>query len=246
MSELQALGVTVTAGTEIAMWPSNYLQIGNVVGAQTTPIDIKTAPVQLTTFCDIHGDIVQAPPDGAIMCNIRAWNCLEPQAFFMADRAAAVPFANIFVINYAVANGVGSGGNAQICNIHTNVNIWHQSILDQPFQLRVTPPSGKTGYNPDTRCSIAGSLYPLAQFVGTADTDLKMLDNHYMTSGPAQSTNTTTGGARADFYVDPDNGDFTIKAASPLLSNYVTAQVPFDVYNNPRPAMGPRGASVKI
>lgn len=240
LDELTAAGVTVTVGTEAAMWPSNYLQIGNTLGAQSA-IDIKTATKQLTTFVDIHGDIVQNAPNNTIYTNILAYNAPNAQSIFLTDKT----YNNVFIINYSVTSGT-SALIGQFTNPHNNVNVWHATILDQPVALRVTPPAGKTAYNPDNRCSIVGSVFNDLYFVGTPDTDVRIVDNHIiLTSGPTQGVNTTTGGSKESLFVSAATGDMSLAKDSALRTSTVNRIVPFDLYNNPRDALTFRGASAK-
>jgi hypothetical protein len=238
VAEINAVGgMTATTQTDHAILPSLYLCYEPSGYQSFTAVDIKTAPIILDTYGDIHGDLLQDPTDGALIQNVKAWDIQEAQLLFLKDKT----FQDVAVANYAacISGTHDVIGASQLYNTQSNVNIWHASIIDQSFLLVA---SG--GYAPNTSCSIGNSVLQNISFSGTADTDLKIANNHVLSTAglPAQATGTSNGGTNASLYTSAPTGDWSIAVSSPLLSNLVARGVPYNLYNAIRAAMTTKGA----
>jgi hypothetical protein len=240
VDEINALGLGFTAATSAdhAFWDATRLTAPGTVsyGAVTNPVSVKNVVVQLVTANDMHGDLIQQPPNGSVYANIRAWLIRAAQGLFMANATGGI-FNDVYIVNYAVDCGGLSAGLSQIGSNCANVHIWHITELDQQVRYR-------TGVNFTARNSTRNSVVRSIAFDNAPDTDMVVADNHVWIGGgfPSNAVRTTEGGSKESLVVNALAGNFTPAGELLLAANRVAPLVPFDLNNNVRGLLAAKGA----
>lgn len=198
--------------------------------------DVKTAPLTVKSFFDIHADWYQQGSlrENVLVADNVVYNCFAQLVFFSLGEQRDTLFLN---------NCLGSTGEATVFSQFdypaSHFVMVHNSWANQKVRFRPTD-----GFNADGYCLMANNVAPDIDWTaGTPDADMVIRDNHVFDGaiGPgAAATGTTTGGDTASLFVNAMAGDFT--PAGALLANLKPAALGFGFMGLARVGAVPPGA----
>lgn len=197
--------------------------------------NVKTAPLTVKSFFDLHADWYQQGTDeNVVLADNTTYQCRSQLVFFDKYlQKDTLIFNNCF-------GSIDGYGFTQFGEPTSHMVVVHNSWSDQAVSLRPG-----TGYTADSYCLLANNVTPTIVWAdGTRDPDLVITNNHLFTGGtnPSGGTNTTIGGTYLTSYTDSLAGDFT--PIGVLLTNLKTPVVKRDTTAKFRGASAPAGAII--
>nr|WP_298925247.1 hypothetical protein [uncultured Erythrobacter sp.] len=226
--------------------------LAGLVGQGFGATDIKTAPLEVVSNCDIHADFYQHPAGGDLDNVLIAFNEVvdyAAQILFLSppnpaprDERDVLIFGNIFEDKSALAAeniGGSQWGRSNLPLSASHVVITHNSFVNQ--QLLIRNEGG--GLNADSYCLLKNNSLPELDILGTSPVPNLTIDGLHLQVGgsaPVGATNVTIGGDETTLFADAANYDFA--PAGELLANPVTAALPVDRHRKVLAANGQNGA----
>lgn len=229
LNSLSGWTATLVNNTRRASACGSSTNKGYAMGAT----DVKTTPLTVRSFFDLHADWYQQGTDEnvAIADNL-VYQCRSQLIFF--DKYLQ---KDTLILNNCFGSMDGFGFT-QFGEPTSHMVVAHNSWSDQLVSLRPG-----TGYTADSYCLLANNVTPTIVWAdGVPDTDLVIANNHLFATGsnPSGGTGTTISGTASSMFVDALGGNFT--PTGELLSNLKTSIVKRDIGSRLRSTTAPAGA----
>ncbi|AKQ40995.1 hypothetical protein CP97_01415 [Aurantiacibacter atlanticus] len=210
----------------------------NKKGAGFSATNVKDATLSLYTAFDIHADIYQRGNSGTLENVVVYGNyghdIVAQDLFFAGAMRDTIAINNAFHNKTDASTSIDLA--SQLNSAHSHVVVAHNTLASQRFVLR-----NDLNYDPDAYCLFANNSIKSFTWSATADADLEVADNHFISgSVPAGSVGTTIGGSTDTLYTDAANGNFT--PAGDLLTNSAGPLAYYDFAGETRKGQAAKGA----
>lgn len=215
-------------------------------GAAFGPINCKNTALQIVTMFDQHGDVwqhlINGVPENVIVADNVITN-FAGQCFFIASTTPARDF--IFLNNCYHGKPTVPGSynikenfysQLDRSGVKSHVVIAHNSST-QGWWLRPA-----SGFDADAYCMWANNAMLQLSWLGTPDADIRIANNHIMSSAPSPGPDTATviGGSETSLWQNAAAGNF--RPAGELLANPKAPVLKFDRTGKKRGSVDSVGA----